>query len=161
MNLTENEIVELVKDFLINKTNWNRHIGKLKVAPLHWHWPDIELVWWKRNSEYFIIECKWKSYAKSANSINKEGWLNALWQIITRMDTCRIIKNWKSKWDINRAYKYWLWLYWQTAQVAIRRIPKEIAQVLNLYVFSVNDKWKVIQFTPSQLGKKYDDKYFL
>ena len=35
-----------------------------------------------KNSERFIVECKGKSYAKSARSINKEGWLNALGQII-------------------------------------------------------------------------------
>jgi hypothetical protein len=158
--LNENKVVELVTSFLLNKDNWNRHEDKTKISSLHEHWVDIKLIWWKRNSEYFLIECKWKSYAKSAKSVNKEWWLNALWQIITRMDTCRIIKTWKSKWDINRAYKYWLWLYWEAAQVAIRRIPKEVAQVLNLYIFSVNDAWKVIQFTPSQLGKKYEDEYF-
>ena len=158
--LNENKVVELVTSFLLDKDNWNWHEDKTKISSLHEHWVDIKLIWWKRNSEYFLIECKWKSYAKSAKSVNKEWWLNALWQIITRMDTCRIIKTWKSKWDINRAYKYWLWLYWEAAQVAIRRIPKEVAQVLNLYIFSVNDVWKVIQFTPSQLGKKYEDEYF-
>ncbi len=159
--LKENEIVELVTNFLLNKSNWNWHPNKVKLSQWHRHWPDIELIWWKMNSEYFIIECKWKSYAKSAKSINKEGRLNALWQIITRMTTSRVIKSWIKKWAPNRAYKYWLWLYWIWAQVALDRIPKEVAQILNLYIFAVNDKWKVIQFTPSQLGKKYDDEFFM
>ncbi len=35
----------------------------------------------------FYIECKKESLIqKSAKSINREGWLNALGQIITRMD---------------------------------------------------------------------------
>ena len=62
---------------------------------------------------------------------------------------------------INRAYKYGLGLYWESAQVALRRIPKEIAEVLNLYIFAVNDDGIVKQFTPSQCGKQYSDEIFL
>ena len=74
--LTETYIVNRVKAFLINDIKWNWHEDKLKIADLHWKWPDIQMVWWKRNSEHYIIECKWKSYAKSARSINKEWRLN-------------------------------------------------------------------------------------
>lgn len=159
--LKENEIVELVTNFLLNDNDWKHwHKDKTRIASLHEHWVDVILVWWKRNSEYFFIECKWKSHANSANSVNKECWLNALWQIITRMDTSRIIKKWKTKWAVNYAYKYWLWLYWESAQVALRRIPKEIAHVLNLHIFAVNDDWKVIEFKPKDFGKKYEDEYF-
>lgn len=35
-----------------------------------------------KNGERFIIECKGKSYSKSANSANKEGWLNALVKLL-------------------------------------------------------------------------------
>ena len=62
---------------------------------------------------------------------------------------------------INRAYKYGLGLYWVSAQVALRRIPKEIAQILNLYIFAINDKGEVRYFTPSQFGKdNYPDNIF-
>ena len=56
---------------------------------------------------------------------------------------------------INHAYKYGLGLYWESAQVALRRIPKEIVQVLCLHIFSVNDEGVVKYFTLSQFGKEY------
>ena len=40
---------------------------------------------------------------------------------------------------INHAYKYVLGLYWESAKVALRRIPKEVAKVLSLHIFSAND----------------------
>ena len=88
-----------------------------------------------KNGERFIIECKGKPYTKSARSIDKEGWLNALGQIITRMNTKRIIYTGIQKGNINRAYKYGLGLCKESAEVALRRIPKEVAKVLNLYIY--------------------------
>ena len=91
--ITEEVVVKQIKDFLINKENGNWHEDKVKESKLHGHGVDIMLVGGKRNSEYFFIECKGKSYSKSAKSVNKEGWLNALGQIITRMTTSRVIKS--------------------------------------------------------------------
>lgn len=161
--INEQFVVDRIIDFMVNKENGNWHEEKVKKADLHTHGVDIKLVGGKRNSEYFFIECKGKSYAKSAQSVNNEGWLNALGQIITRMKVKRYSK---SKLDnqtltINRAYKYGLGLYWKTAQVALRRIPKEIAMVLNLHIFSVSDSGVVKYFTPSKFGKKYDNNMFL
>ena len=161
--LTEEVIVNKIIDFMVNKKDGNWHEEKVEKTELHKHGVDIKLVGGKRNSEYFFIECKGKSYAKSAKSVNREGWLNALGQIITRMD----VKRYTTSRDnsgistINRAYKYGLGLYWESAQVALRRIPKEIAEVLCLHVFAVNDKGKVTYFTPSMFGVKYskDDFY--
>lgn len=150
LNITHTFIVEKVKEFLINKENGNWHESKAKVARLHEHGADLVLVGGKRNSERFIIECKGKSYAKSCNSINKEGWLNALGQIITRMTTSRTIQTGARKGEPNRAYKYGLGLCLQSAQVALRRIPKEIAKTLNLYIFSCDDEGNIQMFTPSQ-----------
>ena len=84
-------------------------------------------------------------------------WLNALEQIVTRMDVKRysISKNNGNISGINHAYKYGLGLYWETAQVALRRIPKEIVEVLCLHIFSVNDNGEVKYFTPSKFGKEY------
>lgn len=160
--ITEQFIVDKIIEFMINKENGNWHEEKVKKSELHQHGVDIKLVGGKRNSEYFYIECKGKSYAKSAKSINREGWLNALGQIITRMDVKRYSM---SKTDgkisgINHAYKYGLGLYWESAQVALRRIPKEIAEVLCLHIFSVNDKGEVKYFTPSRFGKEYSNEEF-
>ena len=107
-----------------------------------------------KNGGRFIIECKGKSYSKSAKSVNKEGWLNALGQIITRMTTSRVIKSGVKKGDPNRAYKYGLGLCKEGAEVALKRIPKEIAKTLNLYIFSVDDNGEVEMFTPSQFLKE-------
>lgn len=159
--INEEYIVNKIIDFMENKTDGNWHHEKTVKSELHKHGVDIKLVGGKRNSEYFYIECKGKSYAKSATSINKEGWLNALGQIITRMDVSRYYKNDQGKISgINRAYKYGLGLYWESAKVALRRIPKEIAEVLNLYIFSVNDNGEVKQFSPSKFGKTYTKEDF-
>ena len=140
-----------------NNGNW--HAEKTVKADLHQHGVDIKLVGGKRNSEYFFIECKGKSYAKSAQSINKEGWLNALGQIITRMNVRKYCKSKNGGKSINKAYKYGLGLYWVSAQVALRRIPQKMAKLLNLYIFSVNDEGEVKVFTPSKF-KEYPDEVF-
>ena len=160
--LTEEVIVEKIIDFMINKTDGNWHEEKVKKSELHNHGVDIKLVGGKRNSEYFYIECKGKFYAKSERSINREGWLNALGQLITRMKVKRysISKNGTGISGINRAYKYGLGLYWESAQVALRRIPKEIAIVLNLHIFAVNDNKEVKYITPSKFGKEYKKEDF-
>ena len=155
--INEQFIVNKVIDFMINKENGNWHEEKVQKRNLHEHGVDIKFVGGKRNSEYFFVECKGKSYAKSATAINKEGWLNALGQIITRMNVKRYsVSKDGSISSINRAYKYGLGLYWESARVALRRIPKEVAEVLNLHVFSVNDKGAVKFFTPSMFGKEYE-----
>lgn len=160
--ITEQFIVNQIVEFMINKPNGNWHKEKVKKAALHEHGVDIKLVGGKRNSEYFYIECKGKSYAKSADTINKEGWLNALGQLITRMNVKKysISKNDGRISGINHAYKYGLGLCWESAQVALRRIPKEIAGILCLHIFSVNDEGEVKYFTPSMFGKKYDKEFF-
>ncbi len=162
--IDETYVAKQIIKFMENKKDGNWHHEKTKKTNLHEHGPDIVLIGGKRNSEYFMIECKGKSYAKSAKSINKEGWLTALGQIITRMDVKRFSvsrKDGKTITGINRAYKYGLGLYWESAQVALRRIPKEAAEVLNLHIFAINDKGEVKYFTPSQFGKdSYSDELF-
>lgn len=152
IKITEIFIVEKIKDYLVNKENGNWHEEKTKTSDLHRHGADIVMTGGSKNGERFIIECKGKSYAKSAKSINKEGWLNALGQIITRMNTKRIINTGVQKGNINRAYKYGLGLCKESAEVALRRIPKEVAKVLNLYIFSCDDNGQIKMFTPSQFN---------
>ena len=161
--LTEQEIVERVRKFLADKVDGNWHEDKVTQAALHQHGVDLLLRGGKRNSEHFLIECKGKSHAKNARgrqAVDKEGWLNALGQLVTRMDTQRVIQTGKHKGEPNRAYKYGLGLYWKGAQVALSRIPRVIAKTLNLYVFSVRDDGFVRQWTPSQFGSKYPSEKF-
>ena len=162
--INEEFIVNQIIRFMINKKNGNWHQEKVEKSKLHTHGVDIKLVGGKRNSEYFYIECKGKSYAKSAHSINREVWINALGQIVTRMNVKRYSissKDGKTISGINRAYKYGLGLYWETAQVALRRIPKEVAETLCLHIFSVNDDGVVKYFTPSKFGKEYEKNTFM
>ena len=162
--IDEDFVTNQVIKFMENKENGNWHPEKTVKTDLHQHGVDIKLVGGKRNSEYFFIECKGKSYAKSSKSVNKECWLNALGQIVTRMNVKRYSKSrkdGKTITGINHAYKYGLGLYWESAQVALRRIPKEIAEVMCLHIFSVNDKGEVKYFTPSQFkNEKYPDDVF-
>ena len=160
--ISEEYVIDRIVDFMINKPNGNWHHDKVSTSSLHQHGVDIILVGGKRNSEYFFIECKGKSYAKSAHSINREVLINALGQIVTRMKVKRYSKS-KDKTisGINKAYKYGLGLYWETAQVALRRIPKEIAEILSLHIFSVNDEGVVKYFTPSKFGKEYEKDAFM
>lgn len=153
--LTEPVITQCVKEFLISKPDGNWHQEKVKESALHGSGPDLVLVGGKGNGEHFIIECKGKSYSASARSINKEGWLYALGQLITRMKTERVIQTGVNKGKINRAYKYGLGLYWVGAQVALRRIPHKIANTLNLYIFSVYEDGWVKQWTPKDFGASY------
>ena len=158
--LTETEIENLIVDFLVNKQNGNWHIETRKEHSLRQHGVDIILRGGKRNSECFYIECKKKSHSKSSKSANKEGWLNALGQLITRMDTSRVIASGKNKGEPNRANKYGLGLYWIGAQVALRRIPQPVAKMLNLYVFSVDESGFVRQFSPKDFGKEHPNYAF-
>ena len=166
-HIDEEYITNQIISYLHKKKNGSWDPQKTTKADLHQHGVDIKMVGGKQHSEYFFIECKGKSYSnneKSAKAINKEGWLNALGQIITRMNVERLTKSRIDKnqiTNINRAYKYGLGLYYESAQVALKRIPKEAAKILNLYIFSVNDKGEVKQFSPKDFGKKeYPDELF-
>ena len=159
--LTEQEVVDFVVQFLMNKKNGQWHKETLVPHKLKQKGADIDIRGGKKNTERFIIECKGKSYSKSANSVNKEGWIVALGQLITRMEHYRIIASGKNKGEPNRAIKYGLGLYWVGAQVALRRINRNVAKVLNLHVFSVDENGCVKYFTPSDFGKSdYPDELF-
>ena len=100
---------------------------------------------------------------KSARSINKQNnWVYALGQIIKRMDIKRIFSSGAHKGEVNYAYKYGIAFCNESAWVAFYTIPYKIARVLNLYIFSANEYGEVVQFTPSNFGKKHElQEFFL
>ena len=100
----------------------------------------------KYKARRFLIECKGKSYAKSARAVNETVWLYALGQLITRM---KVIAR--------HAYKYGLGLPEVGAEKALRRIPWQTAKHLCLYIFSVNDKGEVKEYSPKDF-KKFQNK---
>lgn len=101
----------------------------------------------KNKARRFLIECKGKSYAKSAKSINTTVWLYALGQLVTRM---KVIAP--------HAYKYGLGLPEVGAVKALKRIPWQIAHSrhLCLYIFSVDDSGKVKEYPPNYFRKIQD-----
>ena len=151
--LSEEFIASRVREFLVNRENGgNWHDDKTRQADLHQKGVDLYLVGGSKNGERFLMECK-KQYTGSG----KENWLNGLGQIITRISV-------SSKTDrghvVPGSYKFGLGLHKDMAAIALRRIPKAAAQILNLYIFSVDDDGFVKKWTPSQFGKKYDLKDF-
>lgn len=93
----------------------------------------------KNKARRFLIECKSKSYAKSARAVNETIWLFALGQLVTRV---KVIAP--------HAYKYGLGLPKVSAQKALHRIPWQIAHAkhLCLHIFSVDDKGNVKEYSP-------------
>lgn len=96
----------------------------------------------KNKARRFYIECKGKSYAKSARAIADTTFLFALGQVVTRMKV--IAKH---------AYKYGLALPEESAKKALRRIPWQAARHLCLYLFSVDDEGNVREYSPKDFKK--------
>ncbi len=101
----------------------------------------------KREARRFLIECKGKSYAKSARAVNETVWLYALGQLITRM---RVIAPY--------AYEYGLGLPKVSAEKALRRIPVQAAKQLCLFIFSIDDKGRVKKYSPKDFKKIQNKK---
>lgn len=152
--LSEEYIMSRVREFLTDKSNGgNWHDDKTRQADLHEKGVDLYFVGGKRNGERFLVECK-----KQSQKSGKENWLNALGQIVTRMSVSS--SRGRNEFVMPGSYKYGLGLHKDMAVIALRRIPKAVAQILNLYIFSVDDDGYVKKWTPSQFGKKYDLSLF-
>jgi len=138
--ITEKFVEEAILTYL-DKKGWNYNI---KTKGLHEHGCDIIVTdsLNKNKARRFFIECKGKSYAKSAKAIADTNFLFALGQIITRMKV--IAKH---------AYKYGIGLPEESAKKALRRIPWQAARHLCLYIFSVNDEGKVTEYSPKDFKK--------
>jgi hypothetical protein len=138
--LSEKYVEKCILRHLIQK-GWDYNI---KTKRLHQRGPDI-VVTSSRNKHKatrFIIECKGKSYAKSASSSDEVNFLYALGQLIQRM---KVIAP--------HAYHYGLGLPEVGAKKALRRIPWQAARHLCLYVFSVDYKGRVKEYSPKEFKK--------
>jgi len=139
--ITEPFVEKQIKKFLAPK--W-QVMSKGELHKLHSRGCDIVLkdIFNKHQARRFFIECKGKSYAKSERSVNAEGWLVALGQIITRMRV--IAKN---------AYLYGLGLPEKGATTALYRIPWQAVRHLGLHIFSVDDGGNVREYLPKDFKK--------
>ena len=150
--LTETFICNCIKEFLTDKENGgNWHEEDTKQAGLHQRGVDLRLTGGKSKGERFLIECK-----KQSNQ--KENWLNALGQIITRISVST--PKGSNEFCVPNSYRYGLGLHKDMAIIALRRIPKEAAQILNLHIFSIDNDGYVKKWTPSKFGQKYKIEEF-
>ena len=138
MKITEKYIINRIVKHLAPK--WK----VISQKSLHSHGCDIILTDLenKQKARRFLIECKAKSYSKSAKSVNETNFLFALGQIITRMNVIA-----------RHAYLYGLGLPEVIALKALKRIPWQAARNMCLYIFSIDDKGKVKVYSPKDIKR--------
>lgn len=128
--INEKFVRRAIRDWLF-RNGWGRNCIEKET---HEQGVDIK-VCHNKYSRYFFIETKGESVAKSASSQKETAFVYSLGQIITRMKAG------------NARYYYGLGLPELSAKIAIRRIPWQVAKKLLLYVFSVDKKGKVKQYS--------------
>jgi hypothetical protein len=123
--LTEKFVQSSIIDQLFRK-GWSRN---LRAKGLDDHGVDIK-VRHNRYARYWLIECKGDASktAKKPRSHREVSFTLALGQIITRMKS-----------DGQRGYKYGVGFPEWFRDPVIRRLPYNVADKLNLYVFFVTE----------------------
>lgn len=134
---TERFVRRSIINYLARK-GWDRGLREKETAE---HGVDIK-VRHNRYSRYFFIETKGESASKSAQSVRETAFVYSLGQIITRMKAG------------NARYYYGIGLPESVANIAVRRIPWQVAKKLLLYVFSVNHSGKVRQYSWKEIKKE-------
>ena len=127
--ISERFVRRAIITYLARK-GWNRGLREKETAE---HGVDIR-VRHNRYARYFFIETKGDSASKSARSVREVAFVYSLGQIITRMKTG------------NARYYYGIGLPEAAAKIAIRRLPWQVAKKLLLYVFSVSQNGRVLQY---------------
>lgn len=127
---------EVIK-FLSNQ-GWGKNI---QFGGLHEKGVDIK-VQHNRYPRYFLIECKGQGKGKGSHETE---FVYSLGQIITRMNTTGKTR-----------YYYGLGLSVKAANVALKRLPWQLAKKLLLHVFSVTPSGKVTQYSWKELKEKQD-----
>lgn len=128
--VSERSVRRSIINYLARK-GWDRGLREKETAE---HGVDIK-VRHNRYSRYFFIETKGESSSKSAKSVREVAFVYSLGQIITRMKTG------------TTRYYYGIGLPELVARIAIRRIPWQVAKKLLLYIFSVDTRGKVKQYS--------------
>ena len=129
----ENNIISegFVKNSIIKWLSSNGW-GYLKFDDLHTHGVDIRARAIKY-ARYFYIETKGQGKLKQSSEVS---FIYSLGQIMTRM-----------KDDKSTINYYALGLPENSAKIALRRLPWQVAKKLHLSIFSVDEKGTVIQYT--------------
>jgi hypothetical protein len=112
----------------LSKNGWGTN---LEFSELHKHGVDIKV----RNnnfSRYFLVECKGEGKSRSSNEV---AFIYSLGQILTRM-------------NVGKArYYYGIGLPFKAANIALRRLPWQVARKLLLSVFAVYSDGEVKRHT--------------
>lgn len=130
---------EFIKRSVINWLSRNGWGTNLQFGGLRDRGVDIKV----RNnkvSRWFFIECKGGSVNPSGKEV---AFVYSLGQIITRMKSGGTTRNY-----------YAIALPEVSAKIALRRLPWQVAKKLLLYVFSVDEKGNVKQYSWQDLKKK-------
>lgn len=139
--LSEDFVQEKVIDYLTSQ-GWST---SLKAKTLKEHGVDIK-VRINKFSRYFLIECKGDASpkAKYPRSHREVHFNLALGQIITRMQTDRA-RGYKY------GYKYGVGYPASFKDMVLRRLPYDVCDKLNLYIFFVDDNGQVEQYDWKQI----------
>lgn len=131
--LTEDFVKNSVIKYLSNN-GW----GYFKFSDLHTHGVDLRA---KKHGygRYILVEAKGEGKIRSSNEV---AFIYSLGQIVTRMST-----------NGNTRYYYGIALPENSAKIAIRRLPWQVAKKLLLYIFSVDQTGNVIQYSWKELSK--------
>lgn len=135
---------EFVERSIIKYLSQNEWGTNLQFGGLREKGVDIK-VRHNRYSRYFLIECKGQGKSinnKSNNSHKEVAFVYSLGQIITRM-----------KIGGSTRYYFGLGLPEDSAKIALRRLPWQVAKKLLLHVFSVDVKGKVKKYDWQELKK--------
>ncbi|MDD9869441.1 MAG: hypothetical protein OXU50_06070 [Gammaproteobacteria bacterium] len=139
MKLATDMTEEFVKNSIIKFLSRNEWGTGLQFGGLREHGVDIK-VRHNRYPRYFQIECKGQGSKEVA-------FVYSLGQIVTRMETGGSTRNY-----------FGLGLPDDSAEIALRRLPWQVAKKLLLYVFSVTPNGEVTQYSWKDLKKKQESK---
>lgn len=129
---------DFVKNSIIKYLSRNEWGTNLQFGALHEHGVDIK-VRHNRYCRYFLIECKGQGIGRGSSEVS---FVYSLGQIISRMKSGGTTR-----------YYYGLGLPEKSANIALRRLPWQVAKKLLLYIFSVTSDGKVIRYTWQDLQK--------
>lgn len=132
-SLSENFIKQSIVTWLF-RHRWGRN---MQAKELHQLGVDIR-VRHNQYARYFVIEVKGNGARPQSNEV---GFIYGLGQIITRMNVSQA------------RYYYGIGLPKPAADIALRRLPWQVAKHLLLYVFSVDHTGKVTQYSWKELKR--------
>src|SRR5215510_14460064 len=132
--ITEEEVKNSIANHL-SKEGW----GDIRIKTSSEKGADITARKMKY-SRYIYVETKGDG-TKRTQAKNQGNFFSCLGQIITRITT------------LKKGYYYGLGLPEESAKIALRRIPSQLAIQLKIHIFSVSDERKVKEYKPSHIAK--------